>query len=168
MTNTYRVIIIDPSEHSLKEGENQYDLYSLWEKCKLPYGVWLEHWTVPDGQEWNTHPAKSAHELCKHECLLVEWDELQEPWNVKPKSWWKDKEFLLHTIEEAQVKLETLAEKHMDEVVEVLGLEDGEDFAEYVQGCEGRITDAMVTGFILGKVNTVISDIQGDEIIVDE
>lgn len=168
MTNTYRVIIIDPMEHPLKEGENQYDLYALWEKCKLPYGVWLEHWTVPDGQEWNTHPAKSAHELCKHECLLVEWDEIQEPWNVKPKSWWKDKEFLLHTIEEAQVKLEALAEKHMDEVTEVLGLEDGEDFAEYVQGCEGRITDAMVTGFILGKVNTVITDIQGDEIVVDE
>lgn len=167
MTNTYKVIIIDPMEHSMKEGENQYDLYALWEKCKLPYGVWLEHWTVPDGQEWNTHPAKSAHELCKHNCYLVDWAELQEPWNVKPKSWWTAKRDLLHAIEVAQAKLESMAIMLMNEVVDVLGL-DHEDVDEYMQGHTGRITDTMTTSYILSKVNTVITDIQGDEIVVDE
>lgn len=166
MTNTYKVIIIDSSEYS---GDNdQYALYKEWENGTLPHGVWLEEWIVPNGEPWDSHPAFQAHFLCKHNCYLVEWSELDELCNIKVKKWWMDKEFLLHSIEEAQVKLEALAEKHMDEVVEVLGLEDGEDFTEYVQGCEGRITDAMVTGFILGKVNTIISDIQGDEIVVDE
>lgn len=172
MTNTYRVIIVDPSEHSLKEGENQYDLYALWEKCKLPYGVWLEHWTVPDGQEWNTHPAKSAHELCKHNCYLVEWDELQEPWNVKTKSWWTAKRHLLHAIEVAQSQLADLASVHIDEVAKVLYPDeegfDQEEYDEYMQGHQGRITDTMVTNFALQKVNITIHDIQGDEIIVDE
>lgn len=167
MTNTYRVIIIDPMEHPLKDGEDQYDLYALWEKCKLPYGVWLEHWTVPDGQEWNTHPAKSAHELCKHECLLVEWDELQEPWNVKPKSWWRAKLNLLCMIETFQNRLEVMAQAQCQEVIEVLGL-DGTDFDKYQQEHDKCIIDPALTGFIVNKVAVVITDIQGDEIVVDE
>lgn len=167
MTNTYKVIIIDPSEYTLEEGDNQYDLYALWEKGELPHGVWYEEWTVPDGQEWDSHPSLATHHLCKHNCYLVDWEELQEPWNVKPKKWWTAKRDLLHAIKVAQSKLDNLATIHMNEVVEVLGLEH-ENFDEYVQGHTGRIADCMVTGFILSKVNTVISDIQGDEITVDE
>lgn len=166
MTNTYKVIIIDPSEYTLSHGNNQYDLYKLWETGTLPHGVWYEEWTVPDGMEWDSHPSLATHHLCLHNCYLVDWAELQEPWNVKTKKWWKDKEFLLHSIEEAQAKLELLAEKHMDEVVEVLGI-DAEDFAEYKGNNMERTTDSMLTGFILHHVNAVITDIQGDEIIVD-
>ena len=165
MTDNYKVIIIDPSEHL---GHNdQYEMHQLWELGELPDGVWMEDWIVPDGHPWDSHPAWQAHFLCQHKTYLVDWSEIEEPWNLKSLKWWKDKEFLLHSIEEAQVKLKILAEKHIDEVVEVLGMDDGEDFAEYIQGHEGRITDAMVTGFILNRVNTTIKDIRGDEIVVD-
>ena len=171
MTNTYKVIIVDPMEYSLNEGDNQYDLYALWEKGELPHGVWYEEWTVPDEQEWDSHPSLATHHLCQHNCYLVDWSELQELWNVKPKSWWIAKRDLLHAVEVAQTQLADLAAVHMDEVARVLSPDeegfDQEEYDEYIQGRCGRITDTMVTSFALSKVNTVIKDIQGDEITVD-
>lgn len=166
MTDNYKVIIIDAPEYS--GSLDEYELFQMWvEGGTLPDGTWMEDWVVPDGHPWDSHPAHQSHHLCKHSCYLIEWSEIGELWNLKCLKWWKDKEFLLHSIEEAQVKLEILAERHINEVIEVLGMDDGEDFAEYIQGHEGRITDTMVTSFILSKVNTTIKDIRGNEIVVD-
>ena len=132
----------------------------------------METWLVPDDKPWDSHPAHQAHFLCGHKPYLVEWDELQEPWNVKPKSWWKAKQDLLHAVEVAQVQLADLAATHMNEVAKILYPDeegfDQEEYDEYIQGHCGRITDTMVTSFALSKVNTVIKDIQGDEITIDE
>ena len=133
MTDRYLVLVVDENEYD-KGDTCEYELYSLHEDGKdLPFGVWLEEWYVPDGEEWKSHHGYEHHHTVHHKCYLLDWNEIGRPWGIKDDAWWKEKVETMQAMYQMMKSVYPVANKIIDTVVDILD-PDRESLNEEMQG----------------------------------